>query len=193
MWIVICTQIPTLQASGRTITLLLDVHSVSDVRQIEIHRAEISVRTPSSFEAELAIAKLKSITHQILITFWQKWFKQVKHYGLRSTDLLILFEIRKNCLISVRGLLLYQYTRNTKRLTVVWDITPINFIQNFIKYPSLKAKSIYIDEIKWGSSLWSLMYQNNYWSDVLHSSGTGEKVGVKWYSASANLKLQEGL
>jgi hypothetical protein len=40
----------------------------------------------------------------------QKLLKEVKHYGLRLRDSLILFGIRKNCLISRRGLLLYQFT-----------------------------------------------------------------------------------
>jgi hypothetical protein len=38
---------------------LLNVHRVSDVRQIEIHSAEPLVRDPSPFEVEIAIAKLK--------------------------------------------------------------------------------------------------------------------------------------
>jgi hypothetical protein len=38
---------------------LLNVHRVSDVRQIEIHTAEPLVPDPSPFEVEIAIAKLK--------------------------------------------------------------------------------------------------------------------------------------
>jgi hypothetical protein len=38
---------------------LLNVHRVSDVRQIEIHTAEPLVPDPSPFEFEIAIAKLK--------------------------------------------------------------------------------------------------------------------------------------
>jgi hypothetical protein len=37
----------------------LNVHRVSDVRQIEIHTAEMLVPDPSPFEVETAIAKLK--------------------------------------------------------------------------------------------------------------------------------------
>jgi hypothetical protein len=40
-------------------------------------------------------------------------------YGLRSISSLILFGIRKNYLIRGRGLLLYQFTRRTTKLTVV--------------------------------------------------------------------------
>jgi hypothetical protein len=38
---------------------LLNVHNVSDVRQIEIHMAEPLVPDPSRLEVETAIAKLK--------------------------------------------------------------------------------------------------------------------------------------
>jgi hypothetical protein len=38
---------------------LLNVHNVSDVRQIEIHKAEQLLPGPSCLEAETAIAKLK--------------------------------------------------------------------------------------------------------------------------------------
>jgi hypothetical protein len=38
---------------------LLNVHRVSDVRQIEIHTVESLVPDPSCFEVEIAIAKLK--------------------------------------------------------------------------------------------------------------------------------------
>jgi hypothetical protein len=37
----------------------LNVHRASDVRQIEIHAAELLVPDPSPFEVEIAIAKLK--------------------------------------------------------------------------------------------------------------------------------------
>jgi hypothetical protein len=39
---------------------LLNVHNVSDVRQIEVHTAEPLVPGPSCLEAEIAIAKLKN-------------------------------------------------------------------------------------------------------------------------------------
>jgi hypothetical protein len=38
---------------------LLNVHSVSDVRQIAVHMAEPLVPGPSPFEVQIAIAKLK--------------------------------------------------------------------------------------------------------------------------------------
>jgi hypothetical protein len=42
--------------------LYLNVHNVSDVRQIEIHTAEPLVPGPSHVEVEAAIAKLKKYT-----------------------------------------------------------------------------------------------------------------------------------
>jgi hypothetical protein len=39
---------------------LLNVHSISDVRQIKIHIAEPLVPDPSPFEVEIAITKLKN-------------------------------------------------------------------------------------------------------------------------------------
>jgi hypothetical protein len=38
---------------------LLNVYRVSDIRQIEIHTAELLVPDPTPFEIEIAIAKLK--------------------------------------------------------------------------------------------------------------------------------------
>jgi hypothetical protein len=45
--------------SHNILNRLLNVHRVSDVRQIEIHTAEPLVPDPSPFEVEIAIAKLK--------------------------------------------------------------------------------------------------------------------------------------
>jgi hypothetical protein len=50
---------------------LLNVHNVSDVRQIEVHTVEPLVPGPSRLQVEIAIAKLKSIKHQVVIKFWQ--------------------------------------------------------------------------------------------------------------------------
>jgi hypothetical protein len=38
---------------------LLNAHRISDVRQIEVHTAELLVPDPNRFEVELAISKLK--------------------------------------------------------------------------------------------------------------------------------------
>jgi hypothetical protein len=50
---------------------LLNIHRVSDVRQIEIRTAELLISEPSPFEVKIAIAKLNSINHQVVKKFWQ--------------------------------------------------------------------------------------------------------------------------
>jgi hypothetical protein len=46
---------------------LLNVHNVSDVKQIVVHRTEPLVPGPSCLEVEIAIGKLKSINRQEVI------------------------------------------------------------------------------------------------------------------------------
>jgi hypothetical protein len=59
---------------------LLNIHYVSDVRQIEIYTAEPLVSSPSHLDVKGAIAKLKSIILQEVIKFRQNCIKQeVKH------------------------------------------------------------------------------------------------------------------
>jgi hypothetical protein len=55
---VICLQIQTIfQIDGRTNFLLLNVHNVSNVMQIEVHTAELLVPGPSRLEVEIATTK----------------------------------------------------------------------------------------------------------------------------------------
>jgi hypothetical protein len=67
---------------------LLNVHRISDVRQIEIHTAESLLPDPSPFEAEITIAKLERYkspgSNQIPAVLIVKL--EVKHYGLRSIN-----------------------------------------------------------------------------------------------------------
>jgi hypothetical protein len=92
------------------------VHRVSDVRQTDIHTAELLVPDPSSCEDEIAIAKLKrfkSPGSQI-----QAELVEAGGEALRSEiyNSLILLKIRKTCLFSGRSLLLYQSTRRAIEL-----------------------------------------------------------------------------
>jgi hypothetical protein len=48
---------------------LLNVHNVSDVRQIEVHTAQPLVPGSSRLEVEIATARLKSINRQVVIKF----------------------------------------------------------------------------------------------------------------------------
>jgi hypothetical protein len=56
MRMVICLRIPTTFEIG---TQVLNVHNVSNVRQIEVHTAEPLVPGLSRLEVEIAVAKLK--------------------------------------------------------------------------------------------------------------------------------------
>jgi hypothetical protein len=57
---VICLQIPkTFWIGGRTTSLLLNVHRVTDVKLIEIHTAELLIPHSTHFEIEIAATKLK--------------------------------------------------------------------------------------------------------------------------------------
>jgi hypothetical protein len=96
------------------------VHNASDVRQIQVHKAEPFVLGPSPLEVEIVIEKSKSINRYVAIKFRQKWVKhEVKYYCLGSTNTLILFGTRNNCVISQRSLLLYQFTKRVAKLTVI--------------------------------------------------------------------------
>jgi hypothetical protein len=48
---------------------LLNVHAVSDVKQIDVHTAEPLILGPSPLEVETSTAKLKSINRQVVIEF----------------------------------------------------------------------------------------------------------------------------
>jgi hypothetical protein len=90
---------------------LLNVHNVSDVRQIEICTAEPLVPGPSSFEFEIAITKLKK--------YKSPGSDQIPAELIQAGDDVIhLFGIRKNCLISGRSLL-FQFTKRVIKLTAI--------------------------------------------------------------------------
>jgi hypothetical protein len=68
---------------------------------------------------KLILKSQNSINHQVFIKFWQNSFKQeVIHYFLRSTNLLILFGIRKNCHSSGRNLFLCLFIKRVIKLNV---------------------------------------------------------------------------
>jgi hypothetical protein len=95
----------------------LNVHGVNDVKQTEIHTAEPLVPELSSFEFEIAIEELK--TYKSLgIDLILAELIQARGNTLcsRSTNLFILFEIRKNFQSSGRNLLLYVFVRRVIKL-----------------------------------------------------------------------------
>jgi hypothetical protein len=63
----------------------LNVHNVSDVRQIEVHIVEPFLHGPSRLQVEIAIAKLICIkSTKVVIKFWFK--QEVKCCCLQSTN-----------------------------------------------------------------------------------------------------------
>jgi hypothetical protein len=123
---------------------LLNVHNVSDVRQIKVLTTEPLVPGLSRLEVQIAIAKLKKYKspdsdqipaeliqaggeiRQAIFLFpsdrsvlKRKLACRTLYYCLRSTNPLILFGIRRNCLINGRNQLLYQFTKRVIKLTVM--------------------------------------------------------------------------
>jgi hypothetical protein len=90
----------------------LNVHNVSDVRQIEVHATEPLVPGLSRLEFEIAIAKLKK--------YKSPGSDHIPAELIQAGGEMLLSAIRKlinsvwkkmNCLISGRSLLLYQFTK----------------------------------------------------------------------------------
>jgi hypothetical protein len=96
----------------------MSVHRVNDATKTEIHTAEPLEPETSSFEAEIATEKLRrykstgrdQIPAELILA---------REYILRSTNLLVLLGIRKNCHSTGRNLLLHLYIRSVIKLTVV--------------------------------------------------------------------------
>jgi hypothetical protein len=63
---------------------LLNVYSVSDIRQIEIHRAEPLIPGPSPSDVETATAKLKR--YKSSGSDPAELHQEVKHYSPRSIN-----------------------------------------------------------------------------------------------------------
>jgi hypothetical protein len=96
------------------------VHGGNDVRQTEIHTAEPLVPEPSSSEVEIAIGKLKRYKSPGIDQIPAELIQAGGiHYVLRSTNLLIVFGIRKNCQSIGRNLLLCLFIRRVIKQTIV--------------------------------------------------------------------------
>jgi hypothetical protein len=75
---------------------LLNVHNVSDVRQIEVHTAEPLVPGPSHLEVEIAIAKLGKYKSPSSDKIPAELIQAGSKTCLRTISKLILFGIRMN-------------------------------------------------------------------------------------------------
>ncbi|PNF28088.1 hypothetical protein B7P43_G12259, partial [Cryptotermes secundus] len=105
---------------------LLNVHSVSDVRQIEMHTVEPLIPDHSPFEFEIAIAMMKKSkspgSDQIPAKLIQAGCKILR---LKIHKLITSIWNKEELLISGKSLL-YQFTRSVIELTVViiGDLSP---------------------------------------------------------------------
>ena len=78
---------------------LLNTHGVNDVRQTEIHTAEPLVPKPTAFEVEMNIEELKRHISPGSDQIPAELIKAgVEYFALRSTNVLILFGKKRNCL-----------------------------------------------------------------------------------------------
>jgi len=112
-----------------------------------MHIAKPLVHKHNSFEAKTATKKLKWYKSPGT-DHWQNWSKQqVMHYVLISTNLLILYGLRKNCHCSGRNVLLYLLIERVIKLTVA--ITErYNCYQLHMKfYAIFLLRTLYVDEI----------------------------------------------
>jgi hypothetical protein len=126
---------------------LMNVHNVSDVRQIEVHTAEPLVPCPSHLEVEIAIAKLKkykspgsdeipaeliqaggelllSAAHKLINSVWNK--EELPDQWKES----IIVPVHK------------KGDKLTVIIIVGYHCCQLN-IQNFIEYPPLKVSSVH--------------------------------------------------
>jgi hypothetical protein len=141
----ICLQIPhnTLNRLKNYFSQLLNVHGVNDVRLTEMQTVETLIPKPSSFKVETATEELKiykspstdkiltelvqaggnilhSEIHKLINSIWnkeellQQWKESITVFINRVTELTVI---------------------------VTEDIIVTNYVQNFIKYPSLKVNN----------------------------------------------------
>jgi hypothetical protein len=88
---------------------LLNVHGFRDVRQIDVHTAELLISGPSRLEVEIAVAKLKK--------YKSPGSDEILAELIRAGDEILRSESRK--LICGKKVLLWQFTRGAIKLTVV--------------------------------------------------------------------------
>jgi hypothetical protein len=80
----------------------MNIQRVSDIMKIEIYTAKPFVSDPGPFETEIAIAKLKRYILPGSGQIPAELIQAVGEILCSKNQKLILFQIRKNCLISGR-------------------------------------------------------------------------------------------
>jgi hypothetical protein len=120
---------------------LLNVHNVSDVRQIEVHMAEPLVPSTSRLEVDIAIAKLKK--------YKSPGSDKIPAELIQAGGEILLSAIHKLIhSVSNKEEMPDQWKESIiipihKRLKTKLTVIIINFIQNAAEHHSLKFKSIY--------------------------------------------------
>jgi hypothetical protein len=92
---------------------LLNMHNVSDVRQMEVHTAESLVSGPSHLEVEIAIEKLKRYKSPGSVRTVAKLFGAGGETLLSSINVLILFLCVASCCVCITNIYIYIYIYNT--------------------------------------------------------------------------------
>jgi hypothetical protein len=95
---------------------LLNLYGVNVVRQTEIHTAKPLVHQPSACEVEIVTEKLKRPRSPGIV---QIPAELIKDNSLRYISLLIMSEIRRNCLSSGKSQSLNLFLRSVITLAVV--------------------------------------------------------------------------
>jgi len=140
---------------------LLNTHRINDVRQTEIHTAEPLVPEPSTFELAMAFEELKRRISPASDKIPAELIKAgVEYFALRSTNLLILFEKKRNYL-SGRSRSPYIISVLKQIVVITVEYQFFNFTQNYIQYPAVKVVSVCRGHYR-GSSVWISMPQVNY-------------------------------
>jgi hypothetical protein len=110
--------------------------------------AEPLVPGPSRLEVEIAIAKLKKYKFPGSDEIPAELIQAGGEILLSVIHTLILFGIRKNCLISGRSLLLYQFTKRVIKLTNNYrGISLLSTSYKILSNILLSRLDPYIDEI----------------------------------------------
>jgi hypothetical protein len=175
---------------------LLNVHRVSNVRQIEIHTAEPIVPEPSPFEVKVAISELK--------TYKSPGSDQIPAELIQAGGETLQFEIHRfiNCIWSKEELpdqrkesiIVPIYKKGDK--TDCSNYRGISLLSTSYKivYNILLSRlSPYVDEIIRNHQCGFRCNRSTTNQIFLHSLDTGEKMGVQCNSTSVIHKLQESV
>jgi hypothetical protein len=113
---------------------LLNVHRVSDVRQIEIQTAEPSLPDPRPLDVKTAVAKFKSINHQVVI-HTAEIIQAGDEFHSKNHKLIKFIWNKEKLLVQWKEPILYQFTRWVINLTVVIFVGEHSYLLHTKLYP----------------------------------------------------------